>query len=159
MIRSTGLARGRRLLMDDEKEFLGCPLLRSFGHGPRPGKELSQSLVVRCGGRWAYAKIADQNRIRITADWDSLKKFSGPHQSRSIRHETGPNRHPAPTRLLMSRQRRTSRWSHHPMRKMIGKVAEAASCAWEGFVRTCRDRAAPARGRFPAPPRKPRWAV
>jgi hypothetical protein len=157
MIRSTGLGA---LFMDDEKDFLGVRCDVRLIVGPRARqKKPSQSLAVRCGVRCAYAKTADQIRIRITADWDNLIKFSEPHQSRSTRRETGPNRHPVQTRLLMRSQRRTPRWSRHPMRRMIGEAAEAASCAWEVFVRTWGNRAAPARGRSPAPPRMPRWGV
>ncbi len=111
---------------------------------PRPGKKY-QSLAVPCDVWRAYAKTADQIRIRITADWDNFKKFSGPHQSQSTRRKTGPKRHPVQIHLLMRRQRRSPMWSHHPMRRMIGKVTKATSCARGGIVRTCGDRAAPAR--------------
>jgi hypothetical protein len=146
--------RERGLFMDDEKDFSGVRCDVRLIVGPRARqRKLSQSLAVRCSVRCAYAKTADQIRIRITADWDNLIKFSEPHQSRSTRRETGPNRHPVQTRRLMRSQRRTPRWSHHPMRRMIGKAAEAASCAWEGFVRTCGESCCSSAGEISCSPK------
>lgn len=67
--------------MDDEKYSSGIRCDVCLIVGPQPGKELSQSLAVRCSVWCVYAKNADQIRIRITADWDNFIKFSGHHQS------------------------------------------------------------------------------